>query len=206
MVVELAPDGRIRKVSPHLRPWLALFALVLGPKVARHPTPPSAAPWPSAPDFELAIARQGREGDNSGVSFSLLRASEAFWRPSNQMKVENTDLGKQLEASKLGARLWRLAPGQASTRHRHFEQEEFYVLLEGEGRVRVDGELLTLAPLDTLLVTPDSSRQLFNDTEADQLWLVVGAPPELANTLEMSEDQLAHVYPDGPKALPPELE
>jgi SnoaL-like domain len=39
MVLELAPDGRIRKVSPHLRPWLALtlFALVLGPKVAVRP-------------------------------------------------------------------------------------------------------------------------------------------------------------------------
>jgi uncharacterized cupin superfamily protein len=139
------------------------------------------------------------------VAYSLLRSGDAFWRPSNQMKVENTDLGKQLEASQMGARLWRLRPGQASTRHRHFEQEELYVLLEGEGRVRVDGELLTLAPLDTLLVSADSTRQLFNDTGADQLWLVLGAPPELANTLEMSAEQLAHMYPDGPRALPPEL-
>jgi hypothetical protein len=39
MVFELAPDGRIKRIGPHLRPWLALtlFALVLGPKVARHP-------------------------------------------------------------------------------------------------------------------------------------------------------------------------
>jgi hypothetical protein len=39
MVLELAADGRIRSVSPHLRPWLpvTLFALLLGPKVARHP-------------------------------------------------------------------------------------------------------------------------------------------------------------------------
>jgi hypothetical protein len=39
MVFDLAPDGRIQRISPHLRPWLALtlFALVLGPKVARHP-------------------------------------------------------------------------------------------------------------------------------------------------------------------------
>jgi hypothetical protein len=39
MLFELAPDGRIRRISPHLRPWLALtiFALVLGPKVARRP-------------------------------------------------------------------------------------------------------------------------------------------------------------------------
>jgi hypothetical protein len=39
MVFDLGPDGQIRRISPHLRPWLALtlFALVLGPKVARHP-------------------------------------------------------------------------------------------------------------------------------------------------------------------------
>ena len=121
------------------------------------------------------------------------------------MKTLNTDLARQLEAAQLGARLWRLEPGQASTRHRHLSQEELYVLLEGEGRVRVDGELLTMAPLDALLVEPESMRQLFNDTVADQLWLVVGAPPELANTLEMSEEQLAAMYPDGPKALPREL-
>lgn len=143
--------------------------------------------------------------DNRPVPHQLLRAADAFWRPSNQMGVENTDLGKQLGAENLGMRLWRLAPGQASTRHRHFQQEELYVLLEGTGRVRVDDELLTLAPLDALRVGPDSSRQVFNDTEADALWLVAGAPQELANTLEMSEEQLQRLYPDGPKALPPEL-
>ena len=39
MVFDLAPDGRIRRVGPHIRPWLALtlFALVLGPKIGIHP-------------------------------------------------------------------------------------------------------------------------------------------------------------------------
>ena len=139
------------------------------------------------------------------MAYRLLKSADAFWRPSNQMRVENTDLGKQLEASALGARLWRLAPGQASTKHRHATQEELYLLLEGSGRVRIDEEPLTLEPLDSLMVEPSSVRQLFNDTEADQLWLVVGAPPEAANTLEMSEEQLRAMYPDGPQALPPEL-
>ena len=121
------------------------------------------------------------------------------------MQTPNTDLGGQLEASALGARMWRLEPGKASTQHRHFTQEELYVLLEGTGRVRVDDEVLTLAPHDTLLVEADTVRQLFNDTDADQLWLVVSAPPGPANTLEMSEEQLRHMYPDGPQALPPEL-
>jgi quercetin dioxygenase-like cupin family protein len=142
------------------------------------------------------------------VAHRLLRSTDAFWRRSNQMKTLNTDLAKQLESSSLGARMWRLEPGQASTRHRHPEQEELYVLLEGSGRVRIDEEEpLTLTPLDTLLVEPGSVRQLFNDTEADQLWLVVGSPPEpVTSTLEMSEEQLRWMYPDGPKALPPELD
>jgi quercetin dioxygenase-like cupin family protein len=139
------------------------------------------------------------------MAYRVLPAADAFWRPSNQMKVLNTDLARQLEASGLGARLWRLTPGQASTRHKHSTQTELYVVLEGTGRIRVDGDLLTLEPLSALLVEPDTVRQVFNDTEADALWLVVGTPPELANTLEMTEEQLAHMYPDGPKALPPEL-
>ncbi len=139
------------------------------------------------------------------MAYRLLPAAEAFWRPSNQMGIDNTDLGKQLEATELGARLWRLRPGQSSTRHRHIRQQELYVLLEGRGRIRVDDELLTLGPLDSLLVEPDSTRQAFNDTDADQLWLVAGAPQEGANTLEMTEELLRQIYPDGPKALPPEL-
>jgi len=139
------------------------------------------------------------------MSFRVLPAESAHWRPSNQMGVLNTDLARQLEADSLGARLWRLAPGQASTRHRHFSQTELYVVLEGTGRMRADDELLTLEPLSAVLVTPETVRQVFNDTGADALWLVVGAPPEAANTLEMTPEQLATLYPDGPRALPPEL-
>ena len=139
------------------------------------------------------------------MGYRALPAADAFWRPSNQMKVLNTDLAKQLGAQELGARLWRLRPGQASTRHRHRKETELYVVLEGTGRIRVDGDLLTLEPLSALLVEPRTIRQVFNDTDADALWLVVGAPPELANTLEMTPEQLADLYPDGPKALPEEL-
>jgi mannose-6-phosphate isomerase-like protein (cupin superfamily) len=122
------------------------------------------------------------------------------------MGVENTDLARQLEAQTLGARLWRLHPGQASTWHRHFHQHELYVLLQGTGRMRIDDESITLEPLSAVLVEPEHLRQLFNDTGSDVLWLVVGAPREsVSSTLEMSEEQLAAMYPDGPKALPPEL-
>jgi quercetin dioxygenase-like cupin family protein len=139
------------------------------------------------------------------VSHRILPVADAFWRPSNQMGVLNTNLGQQLEATSLASRMWRLAPGQASTRHRHATQTELYVVLEGTGRIRIGDDSYTLAPLSSVLVEPATVRQLFNDTDADALWLVVGTPPELANTLEMTPEQLAALYPDGPRALPPEL-
>jgi len=39
MVLELDDDGRIRRIRPHLKPWLAitLFAAALVPKLVRHP-------------------------------------------------------------------------------------------------------------------------------------------------------------------------
>ncbi|MGV0741425.1 nuclear transport factor 2 family protein [Mycolicibacterium sp. XJ870] len=39
LVFELDDNSRIRRLRPHLRPWLAItvFALMLGPRIARHP-------------------------------------------------------------------------------------------------------------------------------------------------------------------------
>jgi uncharacterized cupin superfamily protein len=91
--------------------------------------------------------------------------------------VLNTDLAKQLEAADFGARLWRLGPGQASTRHRRARQPELYVVLEGVGRIWVDGDSLTLEPLSALLVEPASVGEVLNDGEAVVLWLAVGTPP-----------------------------
>jgi len=140
------------------------------------------------------------------MSYRVLLAGDAHWRRSNQMGIDNTDLAAQLESDSLGARLWRLAPGQASTRHRHREQTELYIVLEGTGRMRVEEDLLTLEPLSSVLVGPETVRQIFNDTDAEALWLVAGTPREPANTLEMSAADLAWAYPDGPRALPPELD
>ncbi len=56
MVFDLDSDGRIRRISPHLRPWLALtlFAAVLGPKVARHPGGGPARPGRRSPRLTQA--------------------------------------------------------------------------------------------------------------------------------------------------------
>jgi hypothetical protein len=39
MALELDSEGRIKRIRPHLRPWLSLtvFALMIGPKLVRNP-------------------------------------------------------------------------------------------------------------------------------------------------------------------------
>ena len=140
------------------------------------------------------------------MSARVVMADEAAWRPSNLMGIENTDLAKQLGATALGARLWRLRPGQASTRHRHRSETELYVVIEGTGRMRIaDEPAISLPPHSAVLVEPGTIRQVFNDTDGDALWLVVGAPPEGLNPQTLTEADTAFMYPDGPEALPPEL-
>ena len=92
------------------------------------------------------------------TGYRVLPAADAFWRPSNATGVLNTDLAKQLDTDALGARLWRLSPGQTITKHRHRTQTELYVLLEGTGRVRIGDEVLTVEPLSALLIEPRTAR------------------------------------------------
>ncbi len=140
------------------------------------------------------------------MAYQVLQPGDTAWRLSNQMKTGNANVGAQLGATTMGARFWRLRPGQTSTRHRHRDEHELYLLLEGTGRMRVDGDLVTLHPHALVLVEPGSVRQIFNDTDADQLWFIVGAPPEAEPVSTLSPpDVLAYFYPDGPGARPAEL-
>ena len=132
--------------------------------------------------------------------YRLLLPRQAYWRESNLMKIPNTNLAEQLGSEKLGARFWRLPPYSANTWHRHVEQDELYVVLEGTGRIRVGGETLTVPKHGAVLVPPSCLRQVFNDTEDDVLWLVVGAPRH-----EPGADP-GTIYPEDPRQLPAELE
>jgi quercetin dioxygenase-like cupin family protein len=136
------------------------------------------------------------------VSYSVLPAGDAHWQRGRATPVVSTDLAGQLGASTLGARIWRLVPGQALPYHRHFDEHELYVVLEGTGRMRVGGDSLELERHSAVLVEPETLRQLFNDTDADALWLVVGAPRDV---WDVTPELLATVYPDGIDARPPEL-
>src|SRR6187200_3344340 len=111
--------------------------------------------------------------------YFLIKPEDLRWRPSNLMKIPNADFLERTESGILGARLWRLPPKSANTLHKHIRAEEFYFVVEGVGRMRIGGQTLTVPKHAGVLVGPEELRQVFNDTDAETLWLIIGAPEEL---------------------------
>jgi len=138
--------------------------------------------------------------------YFLITPEDLHWRPSNLMKIPNADYLERTESENLGARLWRLPPKSANTLHKHIHSEEFYFVLEGVGRIRVGNDTLTVPKHGGVFVGPDQLRQVFNDTDAEVLWLIVGAPEELEFLPgAKTKPDMSRIYPVDPKQLPKEL-
>jgi len=136
----------------------------------------------------------------------LITPDDLHWRLSEMMKILNADFLERTKSENLGARLWRLPPNSANTLHKHIWAEEFYFVLEGVGRIRVGDETLTVPKHGGVLVGPDQLRQVFNDTETDVLWLIVGGPEELEFLPgAKTKPDMSLIYPVDPKQLPKEL-
>jgi mannose-6-phosphate isomerase-like protein (cupin superfamily) len=138
--------------------------------------------------------------------YFLIKPEELDWRRSNMMKIPNADFLERTGSEILGARLWKLPPKSANTLHRHPKAEEFYFVIEGTGRMRVGDETITVSKHGGVLVGPKPLRQVFNDTDEEVLWLIVGAPEELEFLQgSKSKTDLSAFYPVDPTQLPREL-
>src|SRR3954451_2347033 len=140
------------------------------------------------------------------TGYHLIGPDSLQWRPSNLMRIPNADFLERTGSENLSARFWRLPPKSANTLHKHIRQEEFYFVLEGVGRIRIGEETLTVPKYGGVLVGPDELRQVFNDTESEVLWLIVGAPEEMEFLPSAkTKPDLSLFYPTDPKQLPDEL-
>lgn len=139
--------------------------------------------------------------------YQVITPDDLHWRSSNLMKIPNADFLERTGSENMGARLWRMPPRSANTLHKHIRTEEFYFVLEGTGRMRIGDETVTVPKYGGVLVGPDQLRQVFNDTDGEVLWLIIGAPEEMEFLLgSKSQMDLSLIYPTDPKQLPPELE
>jgi mannose-6-phosphate isomerase-like protein (cupin superfamily) len=84
-----------------------------------------------------------RDVDDSAPKFGFEAVQEArfAWR--------------DLEAERTGLAFHRVKPGcRQGFAHRHDEAEEIYVILSGRGRMKLDDEVVDVAPLDAIRVAP----------------------------------------------------
>lgn len=95
-------------------------------------------------------------------------------------------------AHKLGASVDVLAPGKVSCPyHFHHAQEEMFVILEGNGTLRVAGEMLPISTGDVLFIPPGATypHQIVNSSDAPLKYLSIST----RETPEICE------YPDSGK-------
>jgi mannose-6-phosphate isomerase-like protein (cupin superfamily) len=138
--------------------------------------------------------------------YFLIKPDDLHWCPSNLMKIPNADFLERTKSENLSARLWRFPPKSANTLHKHVRAEEFYFVLEGVGRIRIGDDTVTVPKHGGVLVGPEQLRQVFNDTGAEVLWLIVGAPEELEFLPgAATKPDMSLIYPTDPTQLPNEL-
>jgi len=66
-----------------------------------------------------------------------------------------------------------LPPGTAIGAHKHGNDEEFYVILEGTGEMELDGELHPVCAGDVIVNQPFGSHGLRNISDRDDLKILV---------------------------------
>src|SRR5436190_23623467 len=84
-------------------------------------------------------------------------------------------LREPLGATSLGINLIRLQPGQRGRIHRHREQEELYVVLEGSLTICVEREPHEVRRGQIARLAPDERRQLVNASSEPVAFIALGA-------------------------------
>ena len=78
------------------------------------------------------------------------------------------------------ANIWRLPPGVRGSRHLEHVQEELFVVLEGTATLLLGDppERVELPRGSVAVVEIETGLQLRNESDAETVVLIVGAPPE----------------------------
>lgn len=111
--------------------------------------------------------------------YSMVQVSDIEPNPSASSGTLHVDLVDALGCTEMRPKVWYLSEGDAMSYHRQDQQEEFYYVLSGPGRMQIEGEYLTVPEGSAVRIPPETSRQVLNDGDggsAEHVWLIVGAP------------------------------
>jgi mannose-6-phosphate isomerase-like protein (cupin superfamily) len=109
-------------------------------------------------------------------------AAEHGLSESQEARFPRADIG----AEQTGMNFLTIKPSQREAfAHRHAKAEEIYVVLSGAGHVKLDDELLELAPLDAVRVGPGVARSFEAGPEGLEV-LIFG--PHVDGDVELVSD------------------
>jgi len=70
----------------------------------------------------------------------------------------------------------KMAPGITSVAHRHKQQEETYLVIDGDVEIKLEDEIVKLKPFDAVRVSRDTARALRNVGNKEALIIAFGTP------------------------------
>ena len=114
------------------------------------------------------------------MGYTIFRPGEREYQPAQHgdRRRSRASLSEALQATR--ANIWRLPPGARGSHHIEHVQEEMFVVLEGAATLllgeppqRVELPCGTVAVVET-----GTAQQLRNESDAEVVVLIVGAPPE----------------------------
>ncbi len=114
------------------------------------------------------------------MGYTVFRPEERDFQPP-QRGDQRRSLAPLSEALRnMRANIWRLPPGVRGTRHLERVQEEMFVVLEGAATLLLGEppERVELPCGSVAVVETETALQLRNESDAETVVLIVGAPPE----------------------------
>lgn len=125
-----------------------------------------------------------------------LNLAEVPWERFSRGRFGSEDqiVSTRMPAQRLDYCVTRLAPGEVSCPyHFHHVDEELFLILEGTGRLRYDGQEVAVGAQDVIVCPPGpgSAHQLVNDGEAPLVYWAIS----IVDPIDICE------YPDSDKLL-----
>ena len=127
-----------------------------------------------------------------GKGWTVLRPGEIeekapSWRPDDTRRIVEVPLYADLKSSR--CHVWRYPPGMQGRLHMHKEQEEVFVCLEGTFTLLLgdEGERVELPPQSVCVLLPLTPIRILNETDADAVFFIYGAPPVQADGVILAD-------------------
>ena len=114
------------------------------------------------------------------MGYTIFRPDECDFQAAQRGDQRRSLLPLSGAMHAMRANIWRLPPGSRGGRHVEHAQEEVFVVLEGAVTLLLGDppERVDLPRGSVAVVETDTGQQLRNESDAEAVVLIIGAPPE----------------------------